>query len=88
MPPVLAYEVLSPKTIAMFREGLSLAQVMVLRLDEVDICKGAGRVDANTKCVWTFDGCRISMTITACGGLIATCSREYDPCSDPTARSL
>lgn len=85
MVPVIAFEQITPDIVAEFRKGLTRLQALVLRVDDIDIAKGAGRIDARTKCLWTYDGFRLTITVSD-GALCCSLSSEYDPLSDPMAR--
>jgi len=87
LEPVKAFEPLSQEVISMLREGLTRLQCCMLGIDDIDASKGVGCIDAITRCVWTYDGQRI--TITAAGGTVCfALSKEYDPLADIFARTL
>jgi hypothetical protein len=44
-------------------------QSLILRLDDVDITKGRGILAGYDRCVWTFDGCRITIGLIH-GGMV------------------
>lgn len=52
---------------------------MLTGLWEVDLTKGRGILEGNTRCLWTQDGRRITIALPADGGLIVSCGKARDP---------
>lgn len=73
------------------REALTTEQLMTLtriigplpatvcRLGDVDTKLGRGVLPGTSRCMWTKDGRRITVTIESDGGVIASCSKDQDP---------
>lgn len=87
LQPVVAFESLSQEVIGMMCAGLSRLQRCVLGIDDIDVSKGVGRIDAATKCVWTYEGHRITISVGSGAGICYARSKEYDPLADPLART-
>lgn len=58
--------------------GLTVLQAQILRLYDVDVRRGAGVLSKDSKCLWTFDGHRITLLISE-GCLMGTVSADPDP---------
>ena len=58
--------------------GLTVLQAQILRLYDVDTRRGAGVLSRDSKCLWTYDGHRITLMISE-GCLMGTVSSDPDP---------
>lgn len=52
---------------------------MVARLHEVDVSAGRGILGGDDRCLWTDDGCRITVTLLMDSGVILSVSQDPDP---------
>lgn len=52
---------------------------MVARLGDVDVKRGRGVLEGNDRCLWTTDGCRITISLASDGGLCVGCNKDTDP---------
>ncbi len=92
METIIEHEELTQETIEAIRRAFPGIQGMVMRTSDIDISRGAGVMEGDTKCVWTHDGHRITMSIDnrmahgfgmPSGTKIGACSREPDPMAPP-----
>lgn len=59
--------------------ALEPLQSIILQLGAVDLAKGRGVLEGNSRCLWTKDGRRITLTPTSDGGFVGSCGRTPDP---------
>ncbi len=52
---------------------------MIARLGDVDLKRGRGVLEGNNRCLWTNDGCRITIDVASDGGLCVACDKDADP---------
>lgn len=48
-------------------------------LDEVDLTKGRGVLEDSTRCLWTKDRKRVTVSPLTGGGMIVSCANDPDP---------
>ena len=75
---LVGIEPLTEQDANVIRRGFPGIQGMIMRLDDIDISRGAGIMDDGYWCVWTKDGHRISLS-QGHGTRIGSCSKEPDP---------
>lgn len=51
----------------------------ILELGQADLSKGRGVLEGNSRCLWTKDGRRITLTPTSDGGFVGSCGKTPDP---------
>ena len=78
MDAIKSYETLTDDQLQMIQRAVGSIQTMFLRLNEVDLTKGTGIIDEKTKCLWTKDGKRITLSLSY-GAFCGSTSREADP---------
>ena len=78
LPPIQRYELLSEGTFKLILAAFPPVARMVSGLNEVDLTKGAGTIDSNSKCLWTKSKHRITIAIGG-GCYSASKSNEPDP---------
>jgi hypothetical protein len=83
--PIEKYELLTEDHIKMITRALHPIALSVIDIRSIDISKGAGVVNAKTKCVWTKKGNRITLVYDM-GSFMASQSRGVDPLHDPLKR--
>ncbi len=61
------------------------AGAMVASLFDVDLLRGRGVLEGNTRCLWTTKGHRITVQLTYGGGICVGCGKEPDPAAPQPA---
>lgn len=79
MKPIKSFEPIAAQSINAIAKSLGNIGAMVAGLGEIDTAAGAGIIDNNTKCVWTYDGHRIEVWLGEAGSFGASKSKEIDP---------
>ncbi len=77
MPKITKLEPITAAQIKMIANQLGMGAI-IARIADADPKKGAGTIDKNTKCLWTRDRKRITISHEH-GTTIASCSTETDP---------
>jgi len=85
LPTPTKYEELAKDQVRMILEQFPGPQTLILGLHDLDPTLGAGIIDNSTKCLWTRDGRRITISFGG-GALTASCTKEKDPLADLEAR--
>lgn len=84
---VISYSPLTEAEVELLRRNFSRLHWLILNLDQIDLSKGAGVINHRTKCVWTKDGKRITITASVVDQtVIASCSKETDLLAFPDNR--
>ncbi len=52
---------------------------MVASLFDVDLSRGRGVLDGNSRCLWTAKGRRITVEVLTGGGFCVSCGKQPDP---------
>ena len=86
MEPIASYEELEQDTIDGLLQQFPGAKGMILRIGDIDISRGAGIVGKHTKCIWTHDGHRITVSGDRSGTMIGSYSPETDPLAEKENR--
>ena len=84
--PIEEYDELTKRTVRIIRESFTGMQGLILRLGDIDLARGSGRIDEHTRCVWTKEGHRITMSQGPEGTRTCAYSNWRDPLADPGAR--
>ena len=79
MNPICSFEPVTSETVDSITSALGAIGAMIAGLNDIDISAGAGIIDKNTKCLWTQDGHRIEVWLSADGSYGAAKSKEIDP---------
>jgi hypothetical protein len=72
-------EPITQNTVSMIVRTLGPLTAIICGLNEVDLTKGAGVINKQSKCLWTKSRHRITIVISSDGGIIAHKSRDPDP---------
>lgn len=59
-------------------------QQMIVRMHDVDLSRGRGVLKGQSRCLWTHDGHRITVSPITGGGLIVSLSKGPDPEAPPS----
>lgn len=78
LPMPTAIEPVTDEVVHSLIRGLTGLQAQILRLYDVDTRRGAGVLSPDSKCLWTFDGYRITLELID-GCLLGAVSAEPDP---------
>ena len=84
--PIRKYDELSKRTVRVITESFPGIQGLVLRLGDIDTARGSGVIDEHTRCVWTRDGHRITMSQGPQGTRTCAYSNWKDPLAELDAR--
>lgn len=81
--PVLEVESVTQEMVDALCRSLSPASVMVSGLMDVDVSRGRGVLEEKfgerRRCLWTSEGCRVTVCVQSPGGIIVTRSKNPDP---------
>lgn len=80
LPPVLTREAITAEQLQLLLTQVGRVASIICGLTRADPQYGAGVIEpGKTKCLWTADRERITITVTADGGFLAGVTQEPDP---------